>query len=222
MTNVDDRPVLAIFDIDGTLLTGRSSERRFFSFLRRLKRVRLSRWLLFASFLLSQWIRFGIHVGKKNKAYLNDFSVAEVEKLASQFVRKELIQCLNLKALQRLQWHLAEGHRVILMSGTLQPIADALAGELGVADVIATQCSTRNGCYTSSAPWRHPFGQEKLALATTFAAATGSELRLAYAYGDSCKDRYLLRAVGYPVCVCPDRRLKRLSLRLGWEILPDS
>lgn len=210
---------LALFDIDGTLLVGKSSERRFFGFLRRHRRIGLSRWLLFFSFLMSQWVRFGVHVGKKNKAYLNDLSLDEIDALASAFVSEELLGFVNGQVLQRLQWHLAEGHRVVLLSGTLQPVAEALGRELGVRDVIATQCSVRDGRYTSSAPWRHPFGQEKLALAQTLADAVGSRLDQAYAYGDSSKDRYLMRAVTHPVSVCPDRGLKRLANRLGWEIM---
>ena len=214
-----EAPVLAFFDIDGTLLVGKSSERRFFDYLRRRKQISLSRWLLFFSFLLSQWVRFGIHVGKKNKAYLNDLAVDDINRLASAFVRDELLQALNQKVLQRLKWHLAEGHRVVLLSGTLQPVAEALGRQIGVCDIVATECSVRYGRYTSSAPWRHPFGHEKLALAKTFANALSSTLASAYAYGDSSKDRYLMRAVAHPVSVCPDRGLKRLAVRLGWEIM---
>ena len=211
--------VLAIFDIDGTLLVGPSTERRFFKFLREKHQLSIGRWVLFVSFLLSQWVRFGINVGRKDKAYLTDLSQQRVAELAHDLVRTRLLHCFIQSSLEHLRWHQAQGHRVVLLSGTLQEIAEALGEELGVRDVIGTCCSMVGDRFDSSAPWRHPYGREKLAITTTYSDALNVKLSDAYAYGNSNKDRFLLNAVGRAVVVRPDYWLRRIATRNCWEVL---
>ena len=39
------------------------------------------------------------------------------------------------------------------------------------------------------------------------------------AYSDSMWDLPLLESADFPVAVCPDKKLKKLSLARGWEII---
>jgi HAD superfamily hydrolase (TIGR01490 family) len=209
---------LAIFDIDGTLVRG-STERRFWRYLLARRRQGPRQILTYVWFLLRFLPRYGIHVAKKNKAYLVGLTTAEVEALATDFVAKEILLRLREPAVQRLQQHLRRGDAVALLSGTIEPIARALARHLGVECVVATICAERHGRYLARPPDRHPFAREKLALAVELAASFGTELEHATAYGDSAHDLELLEAVGSPVAVWPDQRLLLAARANDWDII---
>jgi HAD superfamily hydrolase (TIGR01490 family) len=209
---------LAIFDIDGTLVKG-STERRFWWYLVRQGRQGPRQFLAYCWF----WLRFrsvyGTETTKKNKAYLVGLAVAEIDSLASEFVTTEILPQLYAPAVTRLKQHLRRGDIVVLLSGTLEPIARALAAALGVPHVRATVCRERDGTFLASPPKVHPFAGAKLALAAELAAQLRADLRHASAYGDSRHDLFLLDAVGNPVAVRPDSALLATARNNGWDII---
>jgi len=209
---------LVIFDIDGTLV-GCGSERRFWRYLWARKHQGLRRLLAFSLFMLRYLPVGGIHTPKKNKAYLTGLGAAAVDRLAADFVATELARELYEPAVARLAHHVKRGDTVLLLSGTLQPIARALADRLGVAHVCGTLCGESRGVLRARPPERHPFGSAKLLLAQEFAELLHLDLGAAVAYGDSFHDLDLLEAVRYPVVVRPDRKLLAVALARNWEIL---
>jgi HAD superfamily hydrolase (TIGR01490 family) len=211
---------LAIFDIDGTLLEG-STERRFWRYLLRRGYQGPQQIFAYLWFLLRFWPTYGPHTPKKNKAYLVGLETSRVQELAASFVAAEVLPRLYAPAVQRLNIHVRSGDVVVLLSGTLEPIARALANALGVVHVRATVCSERDGRYLADPPEVHPFGAAKLAIAAEFAAEVGAELRHASAYGDSEHDLSLLEAVGFPVAVLPDAPLLARARGRAWDIIAD-
>jgi HAD superfamily phosphoserine phosphatase-like hydrolase len=195
---------LAIFDVDGTLVRGRQGPRQIAAYL---------------LFLLRYLPTGGILTLKKNKAYLCGLERADVAALADEFVATALVPRLRGAVVQRLRQHVLRGDAVVLLTGTIEPIAQALARQLGVRYVCATLCSERNGRYLAQPPETHPFGAAKLGLSRQLAAQIGCELKSATAYGDSRHDLFLLEAVSDPVAVSPDAGLSRIALEREWEII---
>jgi putative phosphoserine phosphatase/1-acylglycerol-3-phosphate O-acyltransferase len=211
---------LAIFDIDGTLIRG-GSERMFWRYLVVRGRQGPRQLLAFLLFMLRYLPIGGIHTPRKNKAYLSGLKVEEVDALARDFVAEKLIHRLYEPAVQRLKEHLRRGDVVVLMSGTLHPIARALADMLGVGYVCATLTSQRNGVFLSQPPEMHPYDAAKLNLVSRLAGELNVDLKHVVAYGDSKRDLFLLSAVGEPVAVRPDPELLRVALERDWEIIAD-
>ena len=209
---------LAIFDIDGTLVEG-STERRFWRYLLKRGHQGPRQVLAYLVFWLRYLPVFGRLTPKKNKAYLYKLDTARVRTLAASFVDEEILPRLYTPAVQRLQSHLRRGDTVVLLSGTLEPSARALASRLKVPHVRATVCRERDGRYLGGPPERHPFGATKLTIATTFAAEIGASLSDASAYGDSQHDLDLLQAVGDPVAVMPDQSLLETARGNRWHII---
>jgi HAD superfamily hydrolase (TIGR01490 family) len=209
---------LAIFDIDGTLIEG-STERRFWRYLARHGHQGPRQVLGYLWFLIRYWPVYGSHTPKKNKGYLFALKTERVRALAARFVATEILPRLYLPAVQRLQHHLRRGDTVVLLSGTLEPIARALADALGVQHVRATMCSERNGRYRVGPPQVHPFGIVKLELAKQLAIEVGADLQQASAYGDSKHDLALLQAVANPVAVLPDAPLLATARGNDWDII---
>jgi HAD superfamily hydrolase (TIGR01490 family) len=211
---------VVFFDIDGTLLSGPSSERRFAWYLFRKGVVRLPQLLAYLFFTLKYSAVFGKQVLKKNKAYLKGLDVDEVEILAQQFVNQVLADYLRPNVVNRLNQHRRAGNMIVLLSGTLKPVAEALSDRLDAQHYIATVCSLRNdNNYEARPPTIHPFGKQKLELARQYCQTNSFKLDEAIAYGDSLPDVYLLAAVGHAVVVEPGRKLEQLAMDKGWEII---
>ena len=195
---------LAIFDVDGTIVRG-SSERRFWRYLVARGRQGPRQIGAYLLFLIRYLPTGGIHTLKKNKAYLCGLTRADVDALAEEFVATRLMPRLH--------------DAVVLLTGTIEPIAQSLARRLGVRYVCATLCSERGGRYLAQPPETHPFGAAKLSLSRQLAAQIGCDLKTATAYGDSHHDLFLLEAVSEPVAVTPDAALMRVALARDWEII---
>jgi phosphoserine phosphatase len=132
-------------------------------------------------------------------------------------------------AIQRLWWHALRGDAIVLVSGTLAPIAEivqfALERELLWRGVeckifsIATQLEIADGCWTGAVAGKPIFSEEKALAVKEFACAQNISLARCSAYGDSSLDRWMLGAVGHAFAVNPRRRLQRIARSSGWPIL---
>lgn len=210
---------LVLFDIDGTLIPKPGSEPRFAGWLFRHGRLGLRQQLAYLGFLLRYLPRYRGHVLQKNKAYLSGLRRADVVDWAASFVREELVPVLHPPTLTRLRKHCEAGDHVVLLSGTPDFIAVALARELGTAGGYGALCATRVGRFTARPPLCHPYGRTKVSAAREIAGDAGLPLAQAIAYGDSINDAWLFRAVGESVVVMPDRRLRLLAGAEGWHTL---
>jgi len=210
---------LAIFDIDGTLVAGPTLEKRLFFQLFRKGWLQPAQLLAFLRFGASHAREYGRHTMKKNKAYLAGLACADVDALVSSWVARASPGWWYPPALARLRQHQAAGDTVVLLSGTLQVVADALARELGVTRATGTCCRTEGGRFCADPPTVHPFGIEKRVLAAGLCAEFGEPADAMLAYGDSVHDLPLLRFAGHPVAVRPDAGLLAAAKADGFEIL---
>ena len=212
---------LAIFDVDGTLVSGRSTEKRFIAWLFRRGHLGPLQ-LLSAGWFVVRWFpQFGRHVFRKNKAYLNGLPVSLVADEARRFVQSVPDAAWIEPALAELRRHRKNGDIVILLSGTLQPIAESLCSRFGADGSLGTECHVEQQRFTASPPLQHPFYDEKAdmlsSICETYRIAAGE----IYAYADSRFDIPLLRKIGYPVAVCPDRALAEWARANNHRILPN-
>lgn len=210
---------LVFFDLDGTLIKGRSSEKRFFVFLMRRRILRLRQLAAFLNFTLCWFAHLRKDVWKKNKAYLTGLKLDKVQHLAEQFVAKAVLPDLRSVVKKRLENHLAQGDIVVLLTGTPDFIAWPMAKQLGIPNIAATVCHAKNGCFTSSPPVIHPLGTAKLQIADQMCRNFNTTLAECTAYADSSGDIALLASVSRPVAVYPDSKLRQFARRRGWEII---
>jgi len=212
---------LALFDIDGTLVAGPSTEKRLFLALLRGGWLGPRQLGHFVGFAARRAHRFGRHVFKKDKAYLAGLPVAEVQQFASEWVARHCGGWWYAPCVARLRTHQAAGDQVMLLSGAPGFVARAIADQLGVARALGTECAVAAGRFLPDAPRAHPFAEEKLRMA----AALCAELRTApadlVAYGDSIHDLPVLSFAGRAVAVRPDAGLTAAARAAGWEILGD-
>jgi len=122
------------------------------------------------------------------------------------------------QATEEAHRHIREGTRVVLLTGTIMPLARPFSKQLGVEDVIAIELETRDGVYTGRLAGNSISGEEKARIIAEISASEGIPLSDCYAYGDSISDFPMLACVGHPTAVNPDSRLRAEAKRRGWSI----
>ena len=216
----DRSRVAAFFDLDGTLIPAPSLERRLFRTLRDRGEISATNYLLW----LAQTARLAPHglsvIAHTNKMYLRGVPVSSVQ---------TCIPSIFPRALERIAWHVSQGHGVVLVSGTLGPLAQAAAltltlrlalrGFTASIGVCATQLEEAHGRLTGRVAGEPLFAQGKARAMCRLARQAGFDLTRCYAYGDSASDRWLLGAVGRPAAVNPSRELERIARLLDWPVL---
>lgn len=215
---------LAVFDFDGTSISGNSPVLLVRYLMKRKmldKRViaKIISWAFAYKFRLPQnetWVR-----GLVFSAF-EGLPRSEVD----AFLRGFYDECIDLRfrmdAEAAMRAHEAEGHVVLVVSATFEPIVERAMELHSFHHQISTRMKVDStGNYTRKVEGEPIEGIQKLCVVKAFADQRyGKEgWELAYAYGDHHSDTPLLAAATRPFAVTPDSPLARTAKRKGWEIL---
>lgn len=240
----------AFFDLDGTLTPLPSLERNLFRILRYRKEIPLKNyflWLREAVRLLPRGISA---IAQADKMYLQgvrSFEESDTTKRDDSSAHKSGHQDegqastppkLNPRrpvprffeeGIERAVCHAMLGHAIVIVSGTLEPLAadaarllQATLAARGFATdirVCATKLEEIVGRWTGRVLGQAMFGEAKARAVKTLAEETRLDLSRCWAYGDGAKDRWMLAAVGKPTAVNPSRKLARIARSRGWHVL---
>jgi putative phosphoserine phosphatase/1-acylglycerol-3-phosphate O-acyltransferase len=117
-----------------------------------------------------------------------------------------------------LDEHQAAGRPVVLATTTPEHLVKPLADRLGFDDIVATRYGVADGRYTGALDGRFVWATGKREAVREWADAHGVSMRESWAYTDSVYDLPLLNAVGHPVAVNPDPRLRAVALARRWPM----
>lgn len=213
------RPDLDIFDVDHTI-TRRSTAGRFM--LRAIARGLAPRRLAAVVLWFGVAYRLGLlRLRDRDDAFpmLRGVPRADLVALAAETFREDVRDSLNRRVAELIRRHLADGRRVVLATSSLDLIVAPLAAHLGVRDVIATTLEFAGDVATGRIAGRPLFWDEKQRRVLAFIRQEGGDPRRCSFHSDSIYDLPLLEAVGEPVAVNPDLRLRRIAARRGWPII---
>lgn len=224
--------IAAIFDLDGTLYSGHiwQALKRHHE-IHRMKRPALyaymwshmALWPLYRWGLLSE-ARFYKLWGRHMSWLIGGLSLSEAERVFQWIVAEEVVPNFRQDIVSVLEEHRQQGHRVMLLSGTFQPLLQLIGRRLGVADVVGTALAVRDGRYTGAIVPPVCMAEGKKQRLEAFIADCQAEIDLSasYAYADGQLDLPVLELVGHPVAVYPDPRLAALAHQRGWPIIGKS
>jgi HAD superfamily phosphoserine phosphatase-like hydrolase len=144
----------------------------------------------------------------------------EFLRVAVGVVERDLWPLRRREVVAALVDHHAAGERVVLASGTYQPLLEAFAARLaaeagGPVEALGTPVEVVTGRLTGRLAGPVNVGAVK---ARRLGELLGSE-RLTTAYGDTASDLPFLRLSDRPVAVHPDARLRSVARRCGWFVL---
>ncbi len=183
--------VVALFDFDGTV-TNRDS---LLPFLWQLfGPLRLAGFaILMSPLLLGYVLRIvpnGVAKERLLGRMLGGMRLSRLREQAERFAANTLPQMVRPESAERIAWHQAQGHRVIIVSASLELYLKPWATALGIEDVLATRLAEEQGRAASRFEGVNCFGEEKAQRIRDYLGdVAGLEL---YAYGDSKGDTQML------------------------------
>ena len=107
---------------------------------------------------------------------------------------------------------------MVIVSASGSEVVEPIGDLLGADRVIATRMAVVDGHYSGEIE-EYVYGEGKASAIVALADREGYDLSASFAYSDSITDLPMLRLVGRPHAVNPDRALRREALLLGWPIL---
>ena len=208
----------AIFDLDGTIISGKSTEMRFTEHL--FKKGELNLIDVFRYFL-----RFLRNIGRwnrmvsQNKYYLKGKSFEKLSNIANEFFLPIVDKLVPEEIKRLIQTHKKNGDLLIIVSGTLNFILDIFANSFSFDDRKGTELEVKDGKLTGRISGIHPSNNGKVIILEEFVNKYDIDLANSAAYGNRCGDRFLMEMVGNPAAVNPDRRLLKYAQSKKWRIL---
>ena len=213
---------LAVFDLDGTLVSSTVVESYLWLRLSSAPRGRIPAELASLARHAPGWLRAErSDRGRLIREVYTRYAGADPEELArlvDEQVGDHLLSRLSGVGVRRLRAHRAAGHRTVLITGAvdvlvrpLQPLFDVVvAAELAVGD--DGRCTGR----LASPPL---VGEARAAWLRFTAPRMDAKLRGSFGYADSISDLPMLQSVGQPVAVNPDLQLGRYATRHRWPVV---
>ncbi len=211
--------ITAFFDIDHTIVRGTSMERIFIKYLFTHGGITVMDVLRTAFFIFRNINdKSGIAIRSK-RPYLKGKSVSPIKSLAGQCFKEKIVPQISEKALARIKEHRSAGHSIVLLSGTLDILADELSRFVRANHYIACTTIREGEYFTGDIKPPIPYADLKRDIAVRYAKEYYLDLKECFAYGDSMADSALFRSVGNPSVVNPGRRLCAIANKCGWSQL---
>ncbi len=216
----DKPPSAAFVDVDGTLL----AETTTYLFARILRR----RGLIKRSFVLRAMYhglqhKFGRLDYGRLVAYglrsISEIPLDELQNIALHNFEEYVVPRLYEGVVEHFHMLRAAGTPVLLVSSSPGVVIEPLSRYLGCSDMLTTPVRIEEGRVIGMGDGPPCYGEGKRYWAERWASERGIRMDEAAAYADNWSDRALLERVGRAVVVHPNRRLRRLAVRRGWQIV---
>jgi len=214
---------MAFYDLDGTLCALNLVHSTLFIL------ANLGEWSSRAGYLLSFAARAPrLYLAeRKDRRLLNQvlfesfqgISADRLFALGQEYCDRVLLKNLFPRALEVLDANRHAGLEPVLVTGSPDFIAAPLARHLGVNHVAANRLVMSRGRATGRIAPPVMAAEEKAAWCAEFAAAHDLSLAACWGYADSYYDLPFLAALGHPIAVNPDRKLRAAALGRNWPIV---
>jgi HAD superfamily hydrolase (TIGR01490 family) len=121
--------------------------------------------------------------------------------------------------LQIAYGHQDEGRPIFICTAASQEMADLMALVLTFDGAVGSVSEVVDGHYTGREGGPFTYRDGKAEAIRQLAEREGIDLDASWAYSDSESDLPMLRLVGNPVVVNPDKTLRRVAADEGWEVI---
>lgn len=217
----------AFFDLDGTLFNGsvwRALRRHHEAHRFKLPTLygyllsHIALWPLRNAGLVSEE-RFYRGWGENMAWLVRNVRVERAQAIWEWVADHKIIPNLRPEMRKALARHRAEGYRVVLLSGTFQPLLEVVAARVRADGAVGTPLAQRDGRYLGRIVPPLGVGAGKASRLHDYATRHRIELAESFVYTDAFPDAPVLEMVGHPVAVYPDARLAALAAERGWPVI---
>ncbi|MBW1886153.1 MAG: HAD family hydrolase [Deltaproteobacteria bacterium] len=131
---------------------------------------------------------------------------------------KRMARRIYPEAARLIAEHIASGHVVAIVSGSIRYLVEPLAESLSVEHVLCTQLEAVDGVLTGRCIEPVCLEEGKIHWLQGFIEQHQIDLARSWFYSDSISDLPVLDLVGHPVATNPDPMLYRTATRRGWPV----
>jgi HAD superfamily hydrolase (TIGR01490 family) len=210
---------LALFDLDFTLLDGDCE------------------WL-WSQFLAEQGV-VGADFTTQISRFFDDYETGTLDIVSYETYLLQPLTCLSFETLidlrkvylegirarlrpfmlERLAWHRAEGHCLLLITAANAFLAEPITRLLDIPNLICTGIETENGKPIPRLSGIPAFREGKVKRLEIWLGEHHQTLNESWGYSDSHNDLPLLERVTVPVAVTPDPVLRNIAIDRNWAII---
>ncbi|MBN1962155.1 MAG: HAD family hydrolase [Deltaproteobacteria bacterium] len=212
---------IAFFDLDRTLIANNSAFALLWQEIK-IGHVGMSEflggllWLIRYSFGGTNLATAATTLVKAIKGH----SEQKLQERMTDFYLKYMRPCLRPGAYAVLRMHRENGDRLVLLTSSSKYLSQLIVKDLELDDYLCTELEIgADGLFTGNVIGYPCFGDGKLIAARNYANEVKVDLQECTFYTDSASDMPVLEAVGYPVAVNPDIRLRRIAKVKHWPIV---
>lgn len=215
-----DRPIVAFFDMDRTLIAGFSALALAWESVRQ----RQPGMRGMAREMLANIDRRGggqryVNLYRTLLESMQGMEAAELTQLGEHAFKRSLAASIFREARQIVQLHKQLGHTVVIVSAATSYQVEPIARALDIDEVYCTQLDVEGGRLTGKITGELCYGEGKLRAARKLLRRKRARLRDAWFYSDSADDLPLLAKVGHPVATNPSPALAEIASQEGWRSL---
>jgi putative phosphoserine phosphatase / 1-acylglycerol-3-phosphate O-acyltransferase len=211
---------IAFFDLDRTItkaISGNTLVKVAF------KKGLMTHMALVHAFYLSLVYKFNLKdplkIIDKMIIWVEGIPEKTMNDLCYEVFREYLLPSVYEEVRYEIKKHKEKNAKVVILSSALTPICLEMAKDLGMDDIICSDLEIKNGYLTGRLLGHVCFGEEKMVRLKAFCEKDNTKPSDAWYYSDSISDLPALSCAGNPVCVNPDKRLKKEAQKRGWKIL---
>ncbi|MFK8049975.1 MAG: HAD-IB family hydrolase [Halioglobus sp.] len=215
----DGSNIAAIFDFDGTIISGYSAT----VFIReQLKRGDLSKRNFVE--LMAAMTNFGLgNMGFSammaiNAQFMRGIDEQTYNEVSEELYTKQIARLIYPESRSLIDAHMAKGHTVAIISSATPYQVNAAAKDLNIDHVLCTHLEIEDGKFTGSVVSPTCFGEGKVTAAELLATQEGCDLDQSFFYSDSTDDLQLLERVGLPRALNPSSKLDRIARNNRWPV----
>ena len=224
LTSLQQRPRLALFDLDHTLIPMDSDHGwgEFVISIGWCDRAEFGRRNdeFFAHYQagtlnVSDYVRFATEAIVQRGAAASHAAHA-------QFMKEVIGPAIKPQAVELVQQHLRAGDMVVITSATNEFITRPIAAQFGVQELISTELERdAQGWFTGAVKGQPNMREGKVVRMNDWLRARGLSWDAVEStfYSDSMNDVPLLERVNHPVATNPEPRLRALAHERGWRVL---
>ena len=180
-----------------------------------LRMIAITPAYLLAKFGVIDWQEWGQKLMIDSLGFIKDPDEAKLKQVSEWVVEHDSWRKRREDVISRLIQHRENGAQVYIASSVVEPFIEPFARRIGVK-YIGTPTQIVNGKVKLASEL--VANEKKIEQVLSRLAIDCVDV----AYGDTVLDIPLLEHADHPVAVYPDKKLKAVALKRGWEIIGDT